>query len=842
MEIKTSRSSEPMGAFENGRTRPGYRLLLVGILAGLFLCGQACGGGGSSTSGAGQPTPPSAPSIGASVAENLETAVVYVDAANGNDNNNGAKNSPFQTINKALLAAAGNNQKGVGTQVNVNPGLYREQLQVQASQTSLPFTLQAVTPGTVFVSGADSLAGNTWTVSSYGPNIYTNAASASYVFAACPAPPGWPPVAPVVLRREMVFVNGLRLNQVMSANELQPDTFWADAGGSNQIYMWPPAGTSMPEADIELATTSRSPLISTDGVNNFVIRGLTFEYDDSCIQLGPRVVNATNVLIDNDQFLWSNATGFGIFAGSGSTQNVTIQNSVANHNGQIGFGGNQVKYVLYQNDESSYNGWRGALGAFGFNGSYFFLYHNCDFNGYSSYYNQGGGVHFDTDHASDQVTGLKSGGNTQEGLTIEASEGPFLVQSSAVCSNSLTAERKQGNIGIDDSSYVTLTGNTLYNGGGEQVYILGNGRAGTNWEQPTVPLVRFNQDFTETNNTYIGTADQLGFYTYYKNAPSCSVPISDTWLTFASTFSSQTNTWGDTVAKDSSFPFFRAAILGGAVPLSVWQSAPPEGVGQDSNSTFVPEAAAPEQCALPNPDLSDFWLVVGPRQGAAVVVPQAGGPAVRVPFSLFSLGFTGDISLSLDTTQAGGPPLSGVTASFSPGSVTLSPTNPPVPIPGTLTLSTTSAVPNGSYALTMIATDGLGITRTATFFLQVGSPSALEFSGNDAIKAGSCARFQIRAVDANGNVSDVLNSTYLTATGTGSGHFYQDSRCSTLVSFNPINPGCPAGIEIPAGHCCPLFSGTRSIWFMDAKVENLNITISDEANVLSPATKSLQVQ
>jgi hypothetical protein len=826
-----------------GKTRLKYDLLIVLSLVWLIALGQGCGGGSSSGGSNASPPPPPHP-IGANVAENSETVVVYVDGAAGNDNNDGSQSSPFKTINKALLTAGANNKNSVGTQINVNPGIYREQLAFQASQTSAPFTLQAVTPGAVFISGADSLPGNTWAVSSFGPNIYTNAATASYIFPACSPPDGWPPVPPVLMRREMVFVNGFRLNQVMFSSELQAGTFWADAGGSNQIYIWPPAGTNMPEADVEVATVSRSPLMSTDGVNNFVIRGLTFEYDNSCTQLGPRIVNGTNVLVDADRFLWNNSMGFGIFAGAGSTQNVTVQNSVANHNGQIGFGGYQVKYVLYQNDQSSYNSWRGAEGAFyevGFNGSYFFLYHNSNFSGYSSYYNASSGVHFDTDNAADQVIGLQSGGNNLEGLSIEASEGPFLVQNSNVCSNSLDPAAKRGNILIDDSSNVTLTGNTFFNGGARQVYILGNGRAGTNWEQPTVPLVRFNQSFSQKNNTFLGTADQLGFYSYYKEDPSCSAPITNMWQTFGNAFTSQSNTWGDTVATDSSFPFFEASVLNGTVPLATWQSPPPQGVGQDTSSQFVPGASPPPQCALPKPDIPDFWLILGPRGGAAAIVPQAGGPAVQVPLSLFSLGFTGNVSLSLDTTQEGGGSVSGITATFSPASVPLAPSYPLSPAASTLTITTTTATPNGFYPITVTATDGASLTRTATFFLQVGSPSALQFTGSKIIKPGACAKFQIRGVDSNGNASDVLASTYLTATGTGSGKFYQDPQCSTLVNFNPINVGCPAGIEIPKGDCCPHFAGTGSIWFKDPVVEDLNVTISDEAHVLAPVTTPIEV-
>lgn len=747
-----------------------------------------------------------------------------------------------------MATAATNNQNGVGTQINVNPGIYREQLTFQASTTSLPFTLQAATAGTVFVSGADSLPGNTWTVSTYGSNIYTNSATSNYIYPACSTPAGWPPIPPVVLRREMVFVNGDRLNQVMFENELKPGTFWADDGGTNQIYLWPPEGTNMAQADIEVAASARSPLLHTSGVNNFVIRGLTFEYDDSCIQSGSRITNATNVLIDTDQFLWSNSIGFGIYPGTTeTTENITVQNSKANHNGQIGFTGNEVKYVLYQDDESSYNSWRGALGAFyevGFDGADFFLHHDSDFNNYSAFYNESSGVHFDTDHANDQVTGMLSGGNNVEGLSIEASEGPFTVKNSAFCSNSLVPASKTGNINISDSSNVTLTGNTFYGGAPEQVYIVGAGRAGTNWEQPTVPLVRFNQNLTQTGNTFTGTAGQLGFYTYYKDAPSCSVPIADMWQTFGGTFSSSSNTWGDTAASNSSFDFFNAAVISDtSVPLSTWQSAPPKGIGQDTNSQFVSDAAAPAQCTLPNPDIADFWLVLGPRGGAAAIAQTAGGPAIQIPLDLVSLGFTGSVSLSLDTTQEDGSAIAGVSGSFSPATISLTPSNPLTPIPSTLTIATTSSTPNGFYPLTVTATDGKSLTRTATFFVQVGSPSALQFGGTTTtIQSGTCAIFEIHSVDSKGNPSDVLTDTYLNATGTGSGQFYQDSRCSSPVSFTPIQTGCPGGLVIPDGDYAPHLSGTQSIWFMDPKVESLRIEISDQAGNLKPVTTAIQVQ
>jgi hypothetical protein len=227
-----------------------------------------------------------------------------------------------------------------------------------------------------------------------------------------------------------------------------------------------------------------------------------------------------------------------------------------------------------------------------------------------------------------------------------------------------------------------------------------------------------------------------------------------------------------------------------------------------------------------------------------VVVPTAGGQPVQVPIYLVSLDFSGNVSLSLDTTQQeGGSPVSGVSGSFSPQPLMLSENSTLTPVPTTLTISTTSSTPNGFYPFTITATDGSTTTRTGVVILQVGSPTALQFSGPaTTIQAGACAIFQIRSVDSSGDPSDVLSDTYLSVSGTGSGKFYQDEHCSTAVSLTPVNPGCLAGIEIPAGEYAPHFSGTESIWFMDQAAETLNITISDQANVLSAAAASIVVQ
>ena len=121
----------------------------------------------------------------ANVNENLETASIYVDAAKGNDSNNGSKTAPLKTIGAAVTMALANNDSSIGSRVTINPGTYRESVVIGGTKrsTNLPITFQAATNGTVFVSGADPIKG--WSAYQGSSTIYQ--ASWPFNFGLCPA-------------------------------------------------------------------------------------------------------------------------------------------------------------------------------------------------------------------------------------------------------------------------------------------------------------------------------------------------------------------------------------------------------------------------------------------------------------------------------------------------------------------------------------------------------------------------------------------------------------------------------------------------------------------------------
>ena len=151
-----------------------------------------------------------------------------------------------------------------------------------------------------------------WTPSSQNPSVYSTAWT--YSFGLCsPEAGGAPPQPDITLRREMAFVNGTQMTQVLSLAQMVQGTFFVDETGG-QIYLWPPSGVDPNSADVEVADRDQLFVITTK--NGVVLRGLTFEYSADCVDYGAVELNygsSSNFLFDTDSFLWNNASGIHIF-------------------------------------------------------------------------------------------------------------------------------------------------------------------------------------------------------------------------------------------------------------------------------------------------------------------------------------------------------------------------------------------------------------------------------------------------------------------------------------------------------------------------------------------------
>ena len=145
------------------------------------------------------------------------------------------------------------------------------------------------------------------------------------------------------------------------------------------------------------------------------------------------VYGSSNILFDSVQALWNNWGGLGIY----STNNFTVQNSVASHNGGMGIIAAHDQNALLNFNETDYNNWRGAEAAlfdWGMGGTKLMYMRNTTVQNHFSYNNLAQGLWLDTDNKNVTVNNATLSGNVLAGLQLEANQGPIELQNSSICS------------------------------------------------------------------------------------------------------------------------------------------------------------------------------------------------------------------------------------------------------------------------------------------------------------------------------------------------------------------------------------------------------------------------
>jgi hypothetical protein len=608
----------------------------------------------------------------AHITEN-QTTYLYVDANTGNDGSSGAQTSPLKTIQAAVNKADTNNQKNIGTKIIVNAGVYREDVTIGSYRsTSAPITIQGATTGTAILDGADVLTGwsqqtstiysHTWT-----PNLGT-----------CAIPSGWPStVAPIVRRTEMIFVNGIPLTEVMSYGQLRAGTFWVNET-TNMIYLSPSSSTTMSTAKVEASV--RNQTLNVSNRTNLVFRGLVFRHAASCINTAGVTVNgSSNILFDSDQAIWNNWGGIGIY----STNNVTVQNSVASHNGGIGLLSSHDQYVLFSFNETDYNNWRGAMGAiydWGMGGTKFMYGRSTTVQNHFSYRNQAQGLWFDTDNKTITINNATLSQNVLAALQIEANEGPILLENSHLCSSGL-------GVNVINTEKFTIKSNTFYNNSGTsvrqaEIYIAGKpgGRQFSDWLTGQAYDL-FTSGMVVTGNTFENASSGQNVFGTYLSG--------NDWTQFATTLSAGTNKWHDPYATTN----FK--ITGNKmVTLGGWQSA----TGTDYTSSWaLPSTSPVSACSVATPTFTDFAV----NLDSETYTMAAGSATATVYVNSFGYGTV--------TLFVNGLP-SGVSASLSKTSL----------VSGALTLklSASSSAANQTVPITLWATSGSRV-HSITFYVHV---------------------------------------------------------------------------------------------------------------------------
>lgn len=737
----------------------------------------------------------------ANVNESLELYTFYV-ATTGSDSNPGTESAPFKTIGYAASQALANNYASKGTHVWINNGTYRESITVTGSksETSWPITFEAINHGEVTISGGELYTG--WSTYSGNSSIYTNAWDNTW--GTCAVVTGCAtslyPQPEIMLRQEMVAVNGTLMTEVLSVTQMVAGTFYVDTSNKT-IYLWPPSGTEMSTATVDVAT--QPSLLSIDGFSNLVVRGIVFQYANSCrsnaaVQVtGGKTYSPTNILFDTDTIQWNNGQGLAL---NNPITYFTVENSSALHNGDSGFQGYNTEYGLWQNDVTAYNNWRGAQGAYyacNVAGFHSWQAHTDDLDGFTAQYNQAYGIHWDTDNVGITGSSVIASENLEPGLDIETNPGPFTFTGSYVCNqaNSLS----EGGMALRNSEGVSFTNGVLYNNNGSQISVSGTagGITITDWLTGKVyDLV--SQGMINKNNVIEGIGmSQLLFSDPTLNGLD--------WTTFLIGFDSNDNTWWNatTTMGDWIVPI---PSISTAENLTGWQVT----TLQDLASTFAAPSGTPQSTCAVSADANDYWLTIN---NPSVTADGAGNAIFDLTVSPL-LSFDGTVKFTLDGISE----VAGLSAS-NPTSITTSGTT-------VLTVNSATTTATGTYPITIIGNSG-NQTRTVTVSVVVPKTSvrlstdSLTFASQ---QSGTTSPGQSFTIQNTGKSTLSITSVtttmdYAISSNTCEATLKAGKTCTVTVTFTPNSVGTINGTVTiedgdPTSPQTVALSGTGTGWPM----------------------------
>lgn len=303
--------------------------------------------------------------------ENKISQVIYVnhnDVDAGDDNTGLDPEFPLVSIGRAIEIACDSAGKGIASKILISEGIYREYgLTFRKSGNPNLFMnteiiIEGQTPGKVIIAGSE-LWNEGWT--SNGENIYKHAWN--YDFQPHNAWGEHGPPKMIGRYREMIFVNGYHMKQVLDKSELRDNSFYIDneadeillkvadtidflnsdkevaLHGDDEVLAWPPARLLSVPADKD----------------KVVLRNLVFQH--ATMRLSEAAVRfyGWKILMDNCVIRYSNGHGLTV---SSEAKFVSILNSEIDHNGGCGIFTWGTREFECSGTSTSFNNWRGHQG------------------------------------------------------------------------------------------------------------------------------------------------------------------------------------------------------------------------------------------------------------------------------------------------------------------------------------------------------------------------------------------------------------------------------------------------------------------------------------------------
>ncbi len=437
---------------------------------------------------------------------------IVVDPAGGGD---------YLSIRDAFTFL--NEHPDLALKVLIQPGIYREKVTPLKPRSASATIIEGAAPDQVILSGAD-----VWT-------DWNKAGKGRYW---APWPHDWGTAGEKIAhstdfydkhvrdelakRTEMVWWGDERMLQVASEEELKPGSFFVDEA-ADRLWLQVPKGGKLRRTEVQVSV--RHQLVWFRQVNNLILRNLNFVRAANGSQHGSgrfavaifgnteegnfRVPenHSKQILIENCRFRENNSAGI-TFA---NYEQVSLRNCDFSDNGISGAGISRLRYVHVSGCSFNRNNWR--IGSYGnfydwvpagvkFLQCADMLIENSEYMD-----NLATGLWLDWQLESINIRNIKANGNAGPGLYMEASSGPFFVDSSEFIGNGTLINNgvNHGGILIAESRNVTVNNCLIAENSHGQIVVRSTKRGGG--VGGYFSGERFDgsvRDITIVNNTLIG--------------------------------------------------------------------------------------------------------------------------------------------------------------------------------------------------------------------------------------------------------------------------------------------------------------------------------------------------
>ncbi len=545
----------------------------------------------------------------AAFAQYTHTLHVNPISGDADDANPGTEALPLNSISEAIERAVENKRNYESTRVVLHPATYREEL-VSFGYTNwrtndpgnhTPIVVEAKHSRTAVISGSDI-----WLDWQYDSGNDTYNHNWPYDWGRSPDPwDGVREVDEIVLRREMIFVEGIPLVQVMTLGEVEPGMFYVNES-NDTVYMKPPSGVSMDNPKIEVAVRTR--LWEQFYEDYVTIRGVVFEHaatpwstSEAAVWIG----GSDNFTFEDSEIRWTNWQGIYI----GESDDVLVKNVTLNNHGGQGWGMFRNKRVTVLDSETSHNNWRGKQGGFsGWSvGNKVLSIHGLIIRNHKANDNYSRGLWLDYDISDVVLDRVEVNDNLLDGMWLEATQGPTTIKNSVFCRNGWSGLKTtySQHVSVDHNVFALNATRDDVELNDSQIVVDGGGERVVQDFETRNQLPLTVRDWAVTNNVFVGTT----FLHPYAKGPTLidNDLNQQDWDTFLQTFSSDYNVWHHAQRPEVfGFPQYNDLSLGD------WQTQ----TGQDFNSTFHTTEPSYE-CDIERLNETDDMDLFGEASGSA---------------------------------------------------------------------------------------------------------------------------------------------------------------------------------------------------------------------------------